>query len=409
MTLGGSFLKPSLAPLNFANVSLMGRLITSGLRELSSENLLKQLRAGIDAAAESASVRPSDVEAVVPMARFEALAHKLDPHQKLAVDAWEDHPVESRRTGDLANLTEEKSLPVVADSLMRLASMANANPELRMALYEMSHVTREWQALVLETGNKLEDDRILSGAYRKRAARRAAVVVLMIAAGIGGVFVWQQGENVRRRVAARVGDANPCAVLTIEPVDLKQATPEQLATIERRKADCEAERVKVAKEKEAREKKEERLRQCASISESVARGKAPPAVTVAPAKQLEFLTRIATAKLDTADLGPEPPTYPCADTDGLPAMKKAFELAVARSSLWLDHEEMCDEAKAALDTHRSEVSAETKEDLAERAEKVAVAALVDKNPPKLRNARRMCGLKRLFGLKTRAFCNAVLK
>ncbi|MBM4375450.1 MAG: hypothetical protein FJ095_10225 [Deltaproteobacteria bacterium] len=407
MSIGPHFLKPALAPLNFANVSLMGRLITSGLRELAAQNLLKQLDAGIEAAAQGAGVRAADVSKVVPLERFVELARKLDAHQRLAVDAWDDHPVESKRTGDLANLTEKKSLPVLSDSLMRLATMANANPELRMALYEMSHLMRDWQALVLETGTKLDDDRILSDALRRRALRRAVGGLAVLAAVGVGLYVWQQNEAARRRVGAQIGAEDPCAVFTIEASDLARAMPDQQKSIEGRKRECETRREVKAREEAERAKKEADARECASVADAVKAGKAPPPASSVPPKLFAFAERIASGKLEHDDLGPSEPKFPCADTDGLVAMKAAFRRAVVQSQHWASHEDLSPSAKAAIDANKDAIPKDTKLAIAERAERLAVEALQDRRPAKVAEARRLCGYKRLFGLGHKAFCHAI--
>lgn len=409
MSLGPHFLKPTIAPLNFANVSLMGRLITSGLREISAENLRKQLRSGIEAAAVGAGVRPVDVEKVVPMERFEALARRIEPNQKVAVEAWEDHPVESKRTGDLANLTEQKSLPVLSDSLMRLATMANANPELRMALYELSHLMKDWQALVLETGAMLDDDRVLSGAYKKRAFRRAIGGAVLVAVAVTGVVVWQRGESARRRVGAQVAAEDPCAALALDASDLAHATPDQLVSLERRKKECETKREVLAREQAERAKKEEYARQCESLVTSVKGGKAPAGVTVVPPKLAAFAERIATGKLEASDLGPDEPTFPCADTDGVAALQSAYAHAVVRSGLWIDHDDLSTRARAGLEAHKDEVSKDTRLAIAERAEKAAVDALQDTRPLARLKARRLCSYKLMLGLGHKAFCHALSK
>ncbi|MBM4360441.1 MAG: hypothetical protein FJ096_20230 [Deltaproteobacteria bacterium] len=409
MTLGASFLKPALAPLNFANVSMMGRLITSGLRELAADNLLKQLQAGIEAAAADASVRASDVVSVIPMARFQELARRLDAHQRLAVGAWEDRPVESKRTGDLANLTEHKNLPTLSDSLMRLATMANANPELRMALYEMSHIARDWQALVLESGNKLDDDRVLRNAYRKRTLRRGFGALVLVAVAVAGGVIWQKGEAARRRVGAQIGTEDPCAVGTIDPADRLKATAEQLASIERRRGECEAKHAKLAAEKAEREREAEHARQCSDLTDTVKAGKAPSGITVVPAKVVAFVGRVATGALEPSDLGPDNPVFPCPEAGGVPAMQKAYDLAVVRSKLWVSHEDMNERATGAVRALQSEIPKALKRDIADDAEKIAVDALVDQRPIKMRRAKRLCGYKETFGFKLRPFCTSVLR
>jgi hypothetical protein len=407
MSIGPHFLKPALAPLNFANVSLMGRLITSGLRELAAENLLKQLDAGIEAAAAGAGVRPADVSRVVPLDRFQELARKLDAHQRLAVDAWEGHPVESRRTGDLANLTEKKGLPVLSDSLMRLATMANSNPELRMALYEMSHIMRDWQALVLETGTKLDDNRVLSDAFRKRALRRVFGGVAILALAGAGLFVWQRNEAARRRVGAQIGAEDPCAVLTIDTNDLAHALPEQQKSIEGRKRECDTRREAKAREEAERAKREASARECSAVADAVKAGKAPPAASSVPPPLFAFAERIATGKLEHDDLGPSDPKFPCADTDGLVAIQAAYGRAVVRSQLWSAHEELSPRARAAIESNKDAIPKDTKLAIAERAEKLAVDALQDRRPAKMAEARRLCGYKLMFGLGHKAFCHAV--
>jgi len=409
MSLGSNFLKPAIAPLNFANVSLMGRLITSGLRELSAANLMKQLRAGVAAAAAGAGVRSVDVEKLLPMARFEELARKIDAHQKHAVGAWDDRPVDFDRTGDLAHLTEQQNLPVLGDSLMRLATMANANPGLRMALYEMSHIVREWQQLVLDSGNKLEDPRALDGAVRARMLRRAGVVVAALGVLSLGGFKWQTVNDARTRVGARIGDGNPCAVSQIDPADLAHALPEQQTSIAGRKAECAAIEEKRAKEQAEREKKEAYAKECDALADAVTHGKAPVAVGGVPTKLVDFAKRVATTSLERSDLGPDEPAFPCADTDGLPKLQQAFENAVFRSNLWLTHVDMSERATAAVVKHKAEVKAETLEELDNRAEKLAVDALMDQRPVTVRSARHQCALKTTFGLKHRAFCAALLK
>ena len=409
MSLGSNFLKPAIAPLNFANVSLMGRIITSGLRELSAENLLKQLRAGIQAAADGARVRPADVEKIIPMARFLELAHKLDAHQKHAVGAWDDRPVESQQTTNLAQLTEQQNLPVLADSLMRLAMVANANPGLRMALYEMSHITREWQQLVLDTGNKLEDDRVFSDAFKRRALRRSALGLACVSAVLVGVFQWQRLEQARTRVGAWTGDGDPCAVFKIDAADLLHARPEQLKRIGERKTECEEGRARLAKEKEEVERKAAFARQCDALTYAVAHSQTPTAMQGVQPKLIEFGKRIATNTLERSDLGPDEPTFPCAETDGLAAMQTAFDHALVRSNLWLAHPDLSTRAKAALTKYKSEVTLQTREELDSRAEKLAVEALIDTRPVLVRNARHQCALKTLFDLKHRAFCGAITK
>lgn len=409
MSLGSSFLKAAIAPLNFANVSLMGRLITSGLRELSSENLMKQLRVGIDAAAESAGVRPSDIQKLLPMARFGELARKNDGHQKHALAAWEEHPVESISTGDLARLTEEQNLPALGDSLMRLAMVANANPVLRMALYEMSHIAREWQQLVLEAGNKLEEKHVLARAFRWRALRRSAIVLVFAVGGTVGFFAWQRVEQARTRVGAWAGDGDACVVYRIEQADLKHARPEQLRRIEERKTECTALRARLVAEKELQERKDAYARGCEAIVEAVSQKKAPVAMAGISPKLLDFAKRVATQTLELSDLAPPEPAFPCAETDGLKRMLTAFDHAVVDSNLWLNQPELSARARAALDTYKGDVALKIREDLNDRAEKLAIEALIDRAPLLVQKARHQCGLKLLFGLKQRAFCAGISK
>jgi hypothetical protein len=408
MSLGGSFLKPAVAPLNFANVSLMGRIITSGLRELAAENLMNQLKLGVKGAAEAAGVRVADIEKLLPIARFQELASKLDGDQKIAVHAWRDQPVESRRAADLAKLTEAGKLPVLADSLMRLSVMAGDNRELRESLANMATIMREWQELVLATGNKLDDDRALSDAYKRRALRRALLVALLVPAIGVAIWMWQRVQQARYRINAQIGSADPCAVLTIEAKDLERATPEQNKQIAGRKTECEAKREKEAAEKAEREKKAEYERQCSELATAIKQGKTVTSAAAIPPKLLAFANRVAKGELDGTDIGPKDPTFPCADTEHLASLQASFDrTVVTRSTRWLETDDLSPRVKTALEKLVDQVPADLKKDLEESAEKEAVAALVDRSPAHRAKAKRLCVLKATFKLPLKQFCRVV--
>ncbi len=407
MSLGSNFLKPAVAPLNFANVSMMGGIITSGLRELAAENLMNQLRQGIAGAAKGAGVRVADIEKLLPIPRFEELAQKIDPSQKTAVAAWRERPVESRRAADLAKLTEQGKLPVLSDSLARLSVMAGPGTDLGRALWIMSEVAREWQALVLEGGNKLDDDRHLGDAFRKRTLRRALGVIALIGAAGGGVFLWQRGEQARYRVNAAIGDGDPCAVLSIAPGDLERARAEQKTEVASRKKACDDKRAREASEKEERAKKEAYEKQCGELAAAISQGKPPGALDAIPPKQLAFAARIGKGQLDGADFGPKDPAFPCADTDSADLVKSAFDHAVVASTGWMDVDDLSPRVVGALGKLADRVPEAVKKDLAERAEKESVDALVDKRISKLEHAKHLCRLKALFKLEERSFCRAV--
>ena len=407
MSLGSNFLKPAIAPLNFANVSLMGGIITSGLRELAAENLRGQLRLGIAGAAKGAGVRPADIEKLLPMARFDELGAKIDGNQKTAVAAWRDRPVESRRAADLAKLTETGKLPSLSDSLARLSVMAGPGTELGRALWTMSEVSREWQALVLEGGNKLDDNRTLSDAFRKRALRRGAGLLVFVGLGGGGVFLWQRGEQAHYRINAQLGNGDPCAVLAIDAKDMERAKPEQKVEIERRKKSCDERRERQAKDKEERAKKDAYDKQCAELATALGQKKPPAALDAIPTKQLALAIRIGKGELDGTDYGPKDPAFPCAETDSYEAIRTAFDKLVAGSTGWMEIDDLSPRVVGALGKHADLVPESVRKDLDQRAEKESVDALVDKSVAKMEHAKHLCRLKILFKIDQKSFCRAI--
>jgi hypothetical protein len=407
MSLATHFLKPAVAPLNFANVSMMGGLIDSGLKELAAENLLAQLKKGVAGAAKAASVRPGDIEKLLPMARFIELAAGIDRDQKVAFAAWKELPVDPKRASDLAKLTEAGKLPVLSDSLMRLSIMAGANAPLRTALAGMAPALTEWQRLVLESGNKLDDNRALTGAFMMRTVRRVGLGVLLLGSLGPAVWLWQRGEAARARVAMQIGSDNPCAVLSIDPGDLDKANAEQKKSIGERKTACEVKRAKDAKEKEERDKLEAYAKGCSDLGAALANGRQPGRIDGVAMKDLQFANRVAKGSLDGADFGPKDPPFPCADTDAVASVKAAFDKALVASDGWMDVDDLSPHVRAALEKHADRVPEATKKALDDRAEAMAVDALKSREVGKAARAKRLCDLKKLFKLPHRSFCKAV--
>ncbi len=407
MSLASHFLKPAVAPLNFANVSMMGGLIDSGLKELAAENLLAQLKKGIAGAAKAAAVRPADIEKLLPMPRFGELAAGIERDQKVAFAAWKEMPVDPKRASDLAKLTEDGRLPVLADSLMRLSVMAGPNAVLRTALAGMAPALTEWQRLVLDSGNKLDDNRALTGAFMMRTLRRIGLGVLLLGSLGPGVWLWQRGEAARARVNAQIGNDNPCAVLAIEAGDLDKATAEQKKGIEGRKAECEVKRAKDAKEKEEREKQAAYAKGCGDLGAALASGKPPGRLDGLAVKDMQFANRVAKGSLDEADFGPKDPPFPCADTDALPSVKSAFDKALIASDGWMNVEDLSPHVKETLAKRADQVPDAIKKALDERAETVAVEALKSRDVAQAARAKRLCDLKKLFKLPYKSFCKAV--
>jgi hypothetical protein len=407
--LSATFLKAALAPLHFANVTLMGRIVTSALHELATDNLSAHLGDAIDKTAKAAGVRPWDIRRLLPMDRFEALLETVRRHQPLAVKAWRDQPVTSRRSADLGLRNEQGQYPNLPDSLLRLARLAGRDTELGGSLAGLAEAMGEWQRLVLAAGGTFDDDRALRAAYRRRSLRRGLVLLAIAALGGGGAWLWQRLEQARYRVNAALGNLDPCAVLGIDARDLERATAEQREQVDRRRRACEDGRERAEKERVEKERRAAYERDCAALAEQVDKGQpiAPGAALDLLKPERELCEHVASGALAARDFGPKDPTFPCQDTSSAPRFLEAFARAVTASRLWIDAPELSERVRSILSRKPSAIPEAVRRELDVRAEQIATQSLIESTPWALARAKRLCEIKDAIGLDNRMFCRVV--
>lgn len=405
-TLSSTFLKTALSPLHYANVCIMGKIVTSGLRELAAENLRAKLNEAIKQTAQRAGVRTRDVEKLLPMDQFAALERYIHAQQVAAVAEWKDRPVESRRMGNVAALTTSGAMPNLPTNLQRLAELSLPAVDFANAATELSKHVASWQSTILECGKKLDDDGALAAAHRRRLLRRIALAVVLLG-GVGvGVWFWLQIEAARERVNAQIGASDACAVASIADGDLEEATDDQKHQVEQRKQACELKRAQEREAAEVQAKRQAYEKRCADAATDVSQGDPPSDTAGFDGAEVAFLGRVAKKALTVDDLGPKEPTFPCADTPSKDAFGAPFEQAVIASKAWLDSDRSA-RVTAILKANSGALSEETKDEVDDQAEKLAAKALIQRDPPTILRAKRMCRLKTTLKLDLGSFCRGL--
>ncbi len=403
-TLAATFLKTALDPLHFARVAIMGKGVEDGLKELAAEVLRGKLDEAVAKTASKAGLRKKDILALMPVQRFEALQVEIDRNQHLAIPAWHDQPVESRRSSKLALLSNEGQLRDLKTALVDLAQMGGQDAELYAPLTALSEAVSEWQSLILKFGDTLDDDSALKPARFRRALRRASVGLVLLAAGGVGVWMWWRVDQARKRISSSLSDSDVCATLTITPADLRRATVDQGKLIVMRKNECVKKRAREKRERLKKEKRAAYEKACTALADALSKNTAVSPVEGMSEAQADVAKRIATGKLHAKDLGPAVPELPCGDTPSKKAIDASFEKAVLASKHWLEHAKMSDRTRGILSDNVSKLDKELKKQLSEQAEKQAAKALMQRKPAQVARAQQLCALLKLLSLKRGAFC-----
>jgi hypothetical protein len=425
--LGPLFLRAALGPLNYASSCIMGRQVEGALRELTEPSLLGAVRRATETVAEQAGLRPEEVERLLPMPEVRAVAAEVAAAQERAHKAWQQH---AGHVGGLlegvADLTIDGRPPDLSLCLTRLARKVHPDKEWSQPLKVLADVAGRWTDLLYRCRDVLEEGQVLARAYESRRMRRLLTLVIASAvlASAAVVTAWYvvHVRGARGRVQAALGLPEICDWSVIDSADQSHMTEAQRATVEQRIGQC-AERVaKEQREREEQRRREEEAREkerarkeheqrCLALIDAVGRGADLGTDEWGTAgKAAALLQRVATGRLERADLAPPEVVMPCPDVRGSEKLGEAFAKAVLGSvGAWLGADDVSDRVSAILSEHKDELRPRHKSLFALQAEKVAKRALVTGDEPEVARALRLCALKRALEISRGSYCDALEK
>jgi hypothetical protein len=419
--LGGTFLVGAGGPVNYAGQCILSSRVADGLRELTPDSLYGGFRRGVEESARRVGVDTADVERLLPMDKVKNLVTRLTLSQQRAVEAWNLH---AGHIGGLlkgvADLTADGRAPDVGLCLDRLAKKVMRDRELADPLRALAVDVGEWQDLIAECRDLLDDGGVLERAYRLRRVRRVLAVAGLagIIVGALGVVLWVRAARVR--VDEILAAADPCVASAIDPGDARRASSDQRQRLEARAGECTAQRDRAAKELEIARVREEKAREqerlakelgqkCDALAGHVDTGSLTPEDTAFAAARAPLLRRIAQATLDSADFGPSDPDLPCAGTPSAARLNAAFTRAVLASpARWANADDPSKLVTAILVEHVADLPGSAKQVVARRADDLARKALIVGVPGLLPRAIRLCQLKDALGIRGGSFCAGAL-
>ncbi len=419
--LGGTFLVGAGGPVNYAGQCILSSRVADGLRELTPDSLHGGFRRGVEESAKRVGVGTADVERLLPMDKVRSLVSRITLSQQRAVEAWNLH---AGHIGGLlkgvADLTADGRAPDVGLCLDRLAKKVMRDRELADPLRALAVDVGEWQDLIAECRDLLDDGGALERAYRMRRVRRVLAI-----AGLAGIIVGALGgvlwvRAARVRLDEVLASPDPCVASAIDPGDARRASSDQRKRLEERSGECTAQRASAAKELEIARVREEKAREeqrlkkdleqkCEALAGHVDTGSLTPDDTTFAGARAPLLRRMAHSALESADFGPTDPDLPCAGTPAAAKLEAAFTRAVLASpARWANADDPSKLVTATLVAHVADLPGSAKQVVASRADDLAKKALIVGVPGLLPRAIRLCQLKDALGIRGGSFCAGAL-
>jgi hypothetical protein len=408
--LGASFLRCALGSLNYAGSCFLASRVADGLRELAPDSLEGGYARGLAEAAQRVGIPAGEIERLLPAREVRAALARVQASHARALAMWHMH---AGHLGGLlagvAELTVDGRAPDPALCLERLAQKVVRDRALSEPFATLAADIGEWEAVLHCCRAVLDEGGALAKAYRRRRARRVAIVASVVVIALSGGVVLLQVQRWRARVEEVLAKADPCAALELTDRDLERVPSGLADEVAGRRVACEEARRREEDARAVAARRAEYEARCEALAKAVESGRLGADDAAFAGPEAALLGRVASSALEAADLGPNDPAFPCADTAAGARFAPAFRAAVVASPPgWTGGEPLSKGARAALEEHAAELPIAAKLELGLRAESQARRAIVTGVPDVLERAKRMCDLARALSVPTGGSCAGIL-
>ena len=344
--LGALFINAALAPVSYAGTCIMAQQVKQGLNELTAANLLGGVMRGIETVSAATGLPRAYISSLLPMDRVQGLGQRIAEHQLVAAQQWDVHAGHIGGLMGVANLTDDGRPPNTIICLQRLAAKMSADKALAVPLKSLAEDLDRWHALVDTCRAVIDDGSALRNAYLQKRILRIGLAVALLLAIAATVVWWVRVSSARSRINV-VLSGQACEVDTVDEADLGKATDEQLAAIDKKKAECEEEK-RVAREVEEKriaaeqrkaemaKQEKERAAACKILADSLeANDKRWSSLPISKTKSA-FFGRIAVGRLIPNDVSDTLDDVPCLDTDAAHRIGAMYGRAIfASAGKWM--------------------------------------------------------------------------
>lgn len=364
--LGAAFDEAAFGPVRRTARLLASGPLEGGLAVLQRDELMGGVKDGVERVAKAAGLPALRVFRRLPMERMELLIDELETRQSEALLLLRAKPEPDSESAEPQDSGERVAASDVVSELRRIAAGREHGDALATTLVMLAGKVEEWLDLLAESRATITKAPLLSRAYRRRGLKRLAVAALVTVVVTGGGTWFVQRHLAQARIDALLA-GDPCAAETLDAKELERASSAQRAAVDRQRRECqegrdralrEAEERRIAEEKRrAQERRDkERLEQCAQLGKHFEAGKLDEADSKLAGKHAGLLQRLLTSKLSLDDVSDELGELPCADTEAVQPLRRAFAHALLAAKLkWLPKRTPSKAARRALLEHRTDL------------------------------------------------------
>jgi hypothetical protein len=413
------FLRAANGPIEYAASCLMGNKIQLGLEEVGVDGLRDAFMRGLGEVARLAGVPRAEVERVVPLAELAAVEERLRVSHPRAIGAWRLHAGQFGFLDVMTALTVDGRGPDIAMCIARVAGKVRHDSELAQPLEALAVDVGAWAELVERTRAQLEDLSWLTAALRRRTILRAVLAIGVLTMLIGVTAAIVAIRLASDAAEARVARVSDCDAERLTKADLAWASTTDRAKVKEKIERCAAEReiaeaARIKEEEEqARQKKldeaaQARAKACSELASDVEKGALSETSKTTAGDAAKFLERVATKKLEPADIGPNDPVFSCGDRPDGKRLEAAYSDALmANAPLWIRNGEPSEHAQKAIAAKKDSIDKLALIGVADEAEKSAKAALNGGDKKVLERAKRRCAVAKALGVGGHRGCNGI--
>lgn len=395
---GAPFVESSFEPLRVAATKLAEGHLSEGLEALSRRRLQESFEQGIDATARSLRVPRDMVIAALPLHEVGTVLEEVDRCQQRARGSV------GQFVGTLGSLLPGAGPPEPASR--RLGAVADKyalDEHIAVPFSDLSAAVARWEDLLHRASAGLAGDRAIRGVVWRRRLMwigLAAVVSLVLASALtAGAWHHVVVTGAQERIAAVVGQHDPCQVEQVRLEDREHATAEQIEKLASMRKQCDEVR-----------QREAYVSACVQLADHVAAGRLHPEDKGAAKSAHALLERVATGAMTPQDLTVDGDEMPCADTPSHDRLWKTFaDRAASAPELWGKVESISPFVRDLLKRKDVELSQGARETLLHRVDDVTERAIKKGLEPELDRARRLCALADSIALPKTDWCKALAR
>ncbi len=364
--LGAAFDEAAFGPVRRTARLLASGPLEGGIAVLVRDELMGGVKEGVERVAKATGLPALRVFRRLPMERMEQLIDELASSQREALVLWQAQEEPAVESADSALGGEPVAASDVVSELRRIAAAREEGDALAATLLILAGKVEEWLEVLAESRATITKAPLLARAYRRRGLKRLALAALVTVVVTGGGTWLVQRHLAQSRIDALLG-GDPCAAEKVDPKDLERASPAQLASVDRQRKECQqgrerlrrqAEERRLAEDKRRAEERraKERLDQCVRLAKHFEAGKLDEADAKTAGKHAGLLQHLLDGALSLDDVSDEIGELPCADTEAVKPLRRAFALALLDAKLrWLPKRAPSKAARQALVEHRADL------------------------------------------------------